>query len=374
MGTVVFGTVLQTLGLRFLVLGSGTSLYRIIGSTRKMWCTHGSDAESRWCLGSIVITVLLVRTLIGVCWRFVLGGASNLRNKRRPRASAPGFFIDLSHGQVHYEISTDRTSPRGELSDSRDLVVWVHGLTGEAFTLRREGPEYEFLGHKNGKATGMAKVMVDAGYDVLALDLYGHGWSDAPAACYSARLFVGQIAELLFALGISKPIILGGFSMGSFVATRFAATFPFRVSRLVLHSCWQHNFPFPVMPSFHAVPGLVQLVALLIQRVIDGNTLQLRTLQSILLHHHDDGTWVEATQRLAESWVKSKAGQRHVLMMYGTREGPMARTTQQVVQMVGTEVTKVEIAQGAQHGDWYESNDQATRDFFSHAVGAWLAL
>lgn len=62
-------------------------------------------------------------------------------------------------------------------------------------------------------------------YDVVAPDARGHGLSDAPATGYSAQDHADDVAALVQALGLRRPIVMGH-SMGGMVATAFVAQHP----------------------------------------------------------------------------------------------------------------------------------------------------
>lgn len=66
-------------------------------------------------------------------------------------------------------------------------------------------------------------------------DLPGHGASPEPAPGLGPGAWWGAIEELLGALGEERFVLLGN-SLGGYVAARYAACFPGRVSRLVLVS------------------------------------------------------------------------------------------------------------------------------------------
>lgn len=69
---------------------------------------------------------------------------------------------------------------------------------------------------------------------VLAIDLRGHGESDALPGPYSMDLLADDCVGLLDALGIREPIVLGGLSMGGYVAFAFWRRYPERVAGLIL--------------------------------------------------------------------------------------------------------------------------------------------
>ena len=72
------------------------------------------------------------------------------------------------------------------------------------------------------------------GAEVVLYDLRGHGMSERPAAGYRVDDLVADLAGLLDALAIDRPVTLVGNSFGGLVALAFAAAHPARVARLAL--------------------------------------------------------------------------------------------------------------------------------------------
>jgi alpha-beta hydrolase superfamily lysophospholipase len=87
------------------------------------------------------------------------------------RQLAPGAFVQLTRGRVHYELAGPE--------DGR-LVVLVHGFSVPSFVW---DPTFEAL--------------VSRGFRVLRYDLYGRGFSDRPDTAYDRALYVEQLRELL---------------------------------------------------------------------------------------------------------------------------------------------------------------------------------
>lgn len=69
---------------------------------------------------------------------------------------------------------------------------------------------------------------------VVTPDLRGHGASAAPPGVYSMDDQAADVLETLDALGVTGPFILGGLSMGGYVAMALAAKAPERLSALLL--------------------------------------------------------------------------------------------------------------------------------------------
>src|SRR6185503_11781493 len=70
--------------------------------------------------------------------------------------------------------------------------------------------------------------------EVVLYDLRGHGMSERPAERYAVADLVADLAALLDALDIQRPVTLVGNSFGGLVALAFAAAHPERVARLAL--------------------------------------------------------------------------------------------------------------------------------------------
>lgn len=73
------------------------------------------------------------------------------------------------------------------------------------------------------------------GFRLIALDLRGHGGSEAPACCYGLDTLARDLEAALDALGIERARVVGH-SLGAMAAAVLAATAPERVERLVLIS------------------------------------------------------------------------------------------------------------------------------------------
>jgi len=71
-------------------------------------------------------------------------------------------------------------------------------------------------------------------YRGSAPDLRGHGESPAPEGVYTMDEMADDVVELLDSLSISQPIVLGGLSMGGYVALSLMVRYPDRVRGLML--------------------------------------------------------------------------------------------------------------------------------------------
>lgn len=138
----------------------------------------------------------------------------------RARAQAPGDFVQLSRGAVHYDLSGPQNGTP---------VVLIHGFSVPYYT-------WDFT----------AAALAESGFRVLRYDLYGRGYSERPDVGYDRALFVEQLAELLDSLGMGEPIHVVGHSMGGAISVAFAADHPERVRHLALLAPF--NTPVDIRP------------------------------------------------------------------------------------------------------------------------------
>jgi len=124
------------------------------------------------------------------------------------RKNATGSFIQLADGITHYELGGN---------EPNEVVVLIHGFSVPYFIY---DPTFKFL--------------TESGFRVVRYDLFGRGFSDRPAARYDIDLFVNQLAGLLDALRVTRPVNLIGLSLGGIIASTFAIHQPDRVNKLVL--------------------------------------------------------------------------------------------------------------------------------------------
>ncbi|MFC8528913.1 alpha/beta fold hydrolase [Nocardia sp. NPDC057227] len=77
------------------------------------------------------------------------------------------------------------------------------------------------------------RVLAEAGHRVLAVDLRGHGGSDAPLDGYGIDSLAADAADVLAARGVTAAAVVG-WSLGGMVALRLAHEHPALVERVVL--------------------------------------------------------------------------------------------------------------------------------------------
>jgi pimeloyl-ACP methyl ester carboxylesterase len=171
------------------------------------------------------------------------GCSSTVPLDDQARSAAPGDFVQLSQGQVHYRLEGPQTG---------ETVVLVHGFSTPMFIWERTVP-----------------ALTRAGFRVLSYDLYGRGYTDRPDVAYNEDLFDTQLTELLDALEIREPVHLVGLSMGGAIVTIFTARHPAKVRRLGLIAPAGFPVKLPFTAKLVRVPGLgTVLMSLLGEKTI----------------------------------------------------------------------------------------------------------
>src|SRR3954453_17919765 len=105
-----------------------------------------------------------------------------------------------------------------------------------AYTDEGPGPAVVLL-HGFPLGRGMWKEQVSgigSMYRVIAPDLRGHGDSPAPEGDYTIDEMADDVVELLDTLSLDGPVVVGGLSMGGYVALSLVARYPERVRALML--------------------------------------------------------------------------------------------------------------------------------------------
>lgn len=118
------------------------------------------------------------------------------------------------------------------------MRIPVNGITYHAETAG-EGPPLMLLHGFTGSAANWRPFMDVFGrhYRVVAVDLPGHGETDAPpdAERYRSEAVADDLCRLMDHLGIERAVVLG-YSMGGRLALSLAMLHPERVNALVLES------------------------------------------------------------------------------------------------------------------------------------------
>jgi len=133
---------------------------------------------------------------------------------------------------------------------------------------------------------------------VVAVDLRGHGKSDAPSERYTVRLFAEDLASTSTQLEIERPVVIGH-SLGGLVALDFASVYPDQVAGAVL-------IDSPLLPGGQRAKVVGDLVAGL--RGPDPDAALRGYFAGLFVDRYDDAatrSWILDQAVLTEPHVSS---------------------------------------------------------------------
>ncbi|MBF9233858.1 alpha/beta fold hydrolase [Microvirga alba] len=114
-------------------------------------------------------------------------------------------YVEANGTSLHYELA----------GHGGQILVLIHELGGSLRSWDEIVPAFA------------------ASHRVLRYDMRGHGSSEKIRAPYSARDAAADLAGLLDAFGIGRPVTIAGCAVGACVGLQFAATYPERMQSLI---------------------------------------------------------------------------------------------------------------------------------------------
>ena len=161
-------------------------------------------------------------------------GGNGARRARQARVTRPA--VPLLNWTV---ISTSPLGSRSRL-DATVAGLGVVDLVRDGVVLAYDdaGSGYPALVFVHGAACNrrfwcQQVPRFSSAHRVVAVDLRGHGESDAPSERYTVRLFADDLASTCTQLRIESPLVIGH-SLGGLVALDFASAYPDHVAAAVL--------------------------------------------------------------------------------------------------------------------------------------------
>ena len=189
-----------------------------------------------------------------------------------------------------------------KLEGSGETIVFIHGLSDNLLY-------WEFLASN-----------LKNDYQVLRIDVRGHGGSELGNDEISIELFVNDLYSLLKELDISKVHLIG-FSLGGAVALEFTVMYPETVDSLVLMSSFCKvgedlanvfvKFRKSLEISFEEFYNLI-LPMVLCSDVIDNNKEELEMLKDIASQTADTDAYIKAIDACLDFNVESELSEINV--------------------------------------------------------------
>lgn len=181
-------------------------------------------------------------------------------------------YLDLGYGaKTHYYILSPKKS-----SPSTKRLVFVHGLSTPP-------PLFRFF---------LSKLVKRGGFEVLAYDIYGRGFSDSPPVDYTNGFLVSQLGSLLLKLQWFRVDIIG-YSLGGAITMAYAARFPESINRIYLIA------PAGLMKSTTPLTHIVNIpiIGQLFLHTL-GRRLLIKFSTTSALGTSEDVLWNNRLQRL----------------------------------------------------------------------------
>mgnify|MGYP002001278542 FL=1 len=136
--------------------------------------------------------------IIGFTTSLICYYSVKLKNPSKIIKPEYGKFAELKNGNIFYQEFTS-DNPIGQ------IVILVHGFSTPSIVWK-----------------GIVPYLTDAGYDVIAYDHYGRGFSSRPKVDYTKDFYISTLLELIDHLKIEQKVHLIGYSMGGPIVGYFA--------------------------------------------------------------------------------------------------------------------------------------------------------
>jgi N-formylmaleamate deformylase len=182
--------------------------------------------------------------------------------------------VDARGTQLHYYR-------RG---DSRPSIVLIHGITDDGLCW-----------------SPVAEVLSD-GHDVIMVDLRGHGKSEAPEQGYDRETMAAELSEMIYSLGLERPILIGH-SLGGLVAMTLASLIPDLPLAMILEDpvpFWRARPPSP--EEVIARAGMRLWIDDLKRKTRD-ELLELARSENPAWSEVELGLWLDSKQRFSPKIV-----------------------------------------------------------------------
>ena len=159
------------------------------------------------------------------------------------RAGVRSQYVQLGPYRIHYleDGPYKLNTPMGTGAHADRPIVLVHGL-----------------GARAEDWTPIIEGLAQQGFHVYALDLLGYGRSPRPDVDYSIPMEENILLQFLDSQQLQQPN-LAGWSMGGWIAAKFALDYPDRVRRLLLYDAAGINFTTQMSPDLFVPQNVTQL-------------------------------------------------------------------------------------------------------------------
>jgi pimeloyl-ACP methyl ester carboxylesterase len=129
-----------------------------------------------------------------------------LEDPKKIRKPLVGEFAPLKNGNIYFQKFESQNS-------NGEIIFLVHGFSTPSIVWK-----------------GVIPFLTESGFDVIAYDHYGRGYSARPKVNYTKDFYISTLFELKNFLNIDQKVHLVGYSMGGPIVGYFANEFPEMIS------------------------------------------------------------------------------------------------------------------------------------------------
>ena len=200
-----------------------------------------------------LFSVFLILAIVSIPYFY-----SSIKLKNPSKIIKPdyGKFAKLKNGNIFYQEFTS-DNPIGQ------IVVLVHGFSTPSIVWK-----------------GIIPYLTDAGYDVLAYDHYGRGFSARPKVDYTKNFYIQTLLELIDYLKIEQKVHLIGYSMGGPIVGYFASENPNKVESVNFIAPAGYMFKRKSNPNFYlkilSIPFVSKYISIVFPSLMYGGSSSIR--------------------------------------------------------------------------------------------------
>ena len=186
-----------------------------------------------------------------------------LEDPQRIKKPSVGEFAPLKNGNIYFQKFESQNS-------NGEIVFLVHGFSTPSIVWK-----------------GVIPFLTKSGFNVIAYDHYGRGYSARPKVNYTKDFYVSTLFELKSFLNIDQKIHLVGYSMGGPIVGHFANEFPEQVSSVnfIAPSGYmnQDSSNLNLFIKFLMLPGISHYISIVFPSLMYGgnSSIKLSTEEDI---------------------------------------------------------------------------------------------
>ncbi len=163
---------------------------------------------------------------------------------------------------------------------SKPPLVMVHGMTDD------------------GLCWSPVAEVLSGEYDVIMVDLRGHGKSDAPAEGYDVVTMATELSGFITDLGLEKPVVMGH-SLGAMITITLAGLTPDLPLAIILEdppAFWSES---PLSPEEAENRAGMRMWFADIKRKTQDELLEIARLENPVWSETELGTWADSKHRFS---------------------------------------------------------------------------